>query len=264
MGDSLAKSNQRSGVPRNVNGFSFPSPSGPLWLQVRYQDGGCHLDVDGEPGWFISRSGAVEAIGSRALGFHEWDAVRQGPVEVLARAMRGQFCLHASAILVKEAGVVAFVGESGVGKSTLARLIQEQNERDWPRIADDVLPVSLGTHGVEVDPAFPQPKLSPEEHYRPDQGPRRLPLTALYRLGPPSGGRAVQSVRARPYEALAIVAGNTMAARLFDGDLLERHLAFSATVAAAVFPRTLTYPRVAAIAPRVVAVIAADLGLGQA
>lgn len=248
----------------DVGGFSFPSPSGSAWLQVSSGDGGCHLNVDGKPAWFISRTGVVEAIGSRALGMREGDAIRQGPVEVLARAMRGQFCLHASAILVAGRGVVAFVGESGVGKSTLARLIQEQDDTGWPRVADDVLPVSLGSQGVEVDPAFPQPRLSPEEQYRCDQGTLRLPLIALYRLGPPSEGEAVQSVRARPYEALAIVAGNTMAARLFDGYLLERHLAFSATVAATVFPRTLTYPRVASIAPRVVAVIAADLGLDQA
>lgn len=233
-------------------------------MQVSSGDRGCRLDVDGRPAWFISRTGGVEAISSRAPGLREGDAIRQGPVEVLARAMCGQFCLHASAIHVAGRGVVAFVGESGAGKSTLARLIHEDGGGSWPRVADDVLPVSLGTSGVEVDPAFPQPKLSPEEQYRCDQGPQRLPLIALYRLGPPSDGEAVQSVRARPYEALAIVAGNTMAARLFDGYLLERHLAFSAAVAATVFPRTLTYPRVASIAPRVVAVIAADLGLDQA
>ncbi len=234
-------------------------------MELNYHGGGCRVGVRGEPAWFVSRQGEVTAelldmLAGAELGAA--DSLRQGPVEVLARAMRGQFCLHASAVLMNGAAVVAFVGESGVGKSTLARLIQEATAGKWLRVADDVLPLHLAGRGVVVDPFFPQPKLQPHEQFvRPsDSGP--LILTAVCLLEPAAGDGTVRLQRTRGVEAVAIVAGNTMGARLFDRQLLDAHLSFSAAVAATVQVYRLQFPRQLSVAPQVIARIAADAELG--
>lgn len=252
------------GGDRRLGLIEFLLPSQFGVIEVEHDRDGCRLKVRGGPTWRVSRHGVVRAeLSTCVAGVADFmaDAVRQGPVEVLARAMRGQFCLHASAVQVPGAGVVAFVGESGVGKSTLARLIHEATGGGWQRVADDILPVRFAGRGMTVDPSFPQPKLQPYEQFRrtSDSGP--LVLVAVCCLEPTTGDDTVSSRRATGIESVAIVAGNTMGARLFDRRLLAAHLEFCAGLAARLPVRKLHFPRQPTVAGRVVARIAADLGL---
>ncbi|MFN8633893.1 MAG: serine kinase [Chloroflexota bacterium] len=91
------------------------------------------------------------------------DAVR-APILGIGLAMllvqRGLFVLHASAVDCGGVGV-AFVGEKGFGKSTMAATMFG---RGHPMLTDDVLVVDdLPTHAEPLAlPAFPQFKLLPE------------------------------------------------------------------------------------------------------
>ena len=150
-----------------------------------------------------------------------------GPPTALALAVRGTFLLHASA-LAGSRGVVAICGESGTGKSTLAAAAGALRELGLSRVADDQLPVVLGARPTAL-PHFPQLKLPPQDWYAPG-APAVLPLLmvveALRRVpdashpSPPAG---IEPLRAS--QACLFLAGATVAARLFDRQLLTRHLA---------------------------------------
>jgi hypothetical protein len=62
-----------------------------------------------------------------------------GPVWATLCHQRGLLPLHSSAI-VTQGGIVAFVGHSGAGKSTIAALL---NSLDYELVTDDILPVSF-------------------------------------------------------------------------------------------------------------------------
>jgi hypothetical protein len=68
---------------------------------------------------------------------------------------RGHLVLHASAVAA-EGGAVAFIGESGFGKSTLAAML---HDRGLAVVTDDVLAVSVKGENVSVFPSFPRLKL---------------------------------------------------------------------------------------------------------
>jgi len=128
-------------------------------------------------------------------------------------------------------GVVAFVGESGLGKSSLAAALHGLG---CPLVADDLTPVRFGAVGVTVQPGFPQVKLAPSVaaalgrkaseliRFHPGeekQGcrlsenfPRRpLALTRLYLLDRQPGPE-IESVR--PAEAFLEVLGNSYPSKL--------------------------------------------------
>ena len=81
-----------------------------------------------------------------------------GPVMAALLRRRGLLVLHASAVALDN-GAVAFLGDSGWGKSTLAGAFQKQG---YPFLADDVLAIQMDTEQPVVLPSFPQAKLWPE------------------------------------------------------------------------------------------------------
>ncbi len=252
---------------RGAGAIQFPLPFLGGVIELEYQPGGCRVRVRGGPSWFVSRQGEASAESTDEPAGEEGSAanwLRHGPVEVLARAMRGQFCLHASAVLMNATEVVAFVGESGAGKSTLARLIHEATGGEWQRVSDDVLPVHMARGEVVVDPSFLQPKLELHEQFFRTSDAAPLVLTAVCLLDPATPDGTLRWRRARGVEAVAIVAGNTMGARLFDRQLLDAHLAFSSAVAATLQVYRLQFPRRLNVAPQIIAWIALAAGLSQA
>lgn len=72
---------------------------------------------------------------------------------------RGFLVLHACGV-AKDGQAVAFVGESGWGKSTLAEYFCQ---RGYTLLSDDVMAVQVGQEGqAEVLPSYPQIRLRPE------------------------------------------------------------------------------------------------------
>lgn len=80
-----------------------------------------------------------------------------GPVLAALLHQRGLLVLHASAVEINGIAV-AFLGEKGWGKSTLAAYLQEQQHN---LLADDVVAIDLSSDKVSVLPGFPQLKLWP-------------------------------------------------------------------------------------------------------
>lgn len=70
---------------------------------------------------------------------------------------RGLLLLHASAVRLN-GGTVAFVGDKGQGKSTMAATLRSRGHQ---LVSDDVVAVDTGD-GVRVFPGFPQFKLWPD------------------------------------------------------------------------------------------------------
>jgi hypothetical protein len=204
---------------------------------------GILLKVAGGSDFYIASSGQeivrTDDVGSDSPEITGLDReILLGPALVLALALRGTWCLHASATMFRE-NVVVFLGESGQGKSTLAAYLSQN--ASWHLVADDILPVEMDEDGVKLLPHFPQLKLPadaqpgiglPEqlllkyvcvlEHVEPDQMPELQKITTV---------QGVQSL-------LSHIAGT----RMFDAALLANHLEFCAQVARQIPFYKLSYP----------------------
>jgi hypothetical protein len=111
------------------------------------------------------------------------DAVRETfarEVQPIALQAAGFEALHASAAL-GPAGVVAFCGRTGAGKSTLAYAMTRHG---WPQIADDHLIVDLDADAPLVRPLLCEPKLRPASiaHFPPAASDRVPPADAALPL----------------------------------------------------------------------------------
>ncbi len=185
-----------------------------------------------------------------------------GPPLVLALAMQGVWCLHASAVTV-DGRAVAFAGESGNGKSTLAASLNDAGGSDWRRLADDTLPVCRGSEGVAALPHFPQLKLPASEQH-PVDAPARLPLAGVFVVAPPDGERSVTVRLLTRRQATQALIRHTVAARLFDRPLLAAHLDFCAEAAARVPVWRLGYPHRRETLPQVRDAIRLELSASAA
>jgi hypothetical protein len=166
------------------------------------------------------------------------EAVRWGPCEILTRALRGSFCLHASAVQLRpeRKEVVGFAGSSGAGKSTLALLLEATGA---VRVCEDLLPIVRSAEGA----------------FRVDLGPGDLdpapPVRAICILAESPDRVELDSLAG----AAAVVAlvRHTVAARLFGPRLLTQHLEFCTDLAQAAQVFRLRYPRHRSVAPLVAA-----------
>jgi hypothetical protein len=194
---------------------------------------------------------------SRAKGC-EHDVFQEalfGPALILALALSDTWCLHASAV-ARHGRAVAFMGDSGRGKSTLAAFLARPAGGRWQRIADDILPITAGPAGLTASPHFPQLKLPLKARPSPDL-PAQIPLAAVYLLEPVAAEDHHESAaRIEPlsrYQATVALIGHTVAARLFDKTLLARHTHFCADAAVPVY--RLTYPHRYDLLPQIAALI---------
>lgn len=166
------------------------------------------------------------------------------PALILALALRGVFCLHASAVVAGDQ-LLAFLGESGRGKSTLAAYLAPY----WFQLVDDVLPLAAGT----ILLPFPQPLAHRAAPSAPPFAAR--PLSAAYLLD--EGDLSLLPLP--PTAAALALARHTVAATLFPPDLLARHFDFCACLATAIPVKRLHYPRSYTALPLVHQTLVADL-----
>lgn len=85
---------------------------------------------------------------------------------------RGFLLLHGSAVKIG-GGAVAFVGPSGIGKSTLAASL---HARGYELVVDDVVAIRFDSGTAQVQPGFPQFKLWPDSARALGHDPDKLPL----------------------------------------------------------------------------------------
>ncbi len=225
----------------------------------RVSAAGYRLEVDGIGAYRIAPDGRriVEtAVDSRCDPEIRAMAALGAPL-VLALALRGTFCIHASAVIHGDK-TAAFIGESGAGKSTLARYLDREGSSEWRRLIDDTLPVAPPDPDAPATalPHFPQLKL-PDAMQPSRLAPERLPLSAIYVLE--SAGDGIAIVPLRQSEAALAIAAQTVGSRLFGRALLAQHMGFCADLATRAPVRRLIYPRTFDALPAVGAALAADL-----
>ena len=232
-------------------------------VECRRAGQGFELTFPGLASFWIREDGAVVYLTAAEENVAQalLVEVALGAPVVLALALQGIFCLHVSAVEL-DGRLFAFAGESGQGKSTLARYLGFESGPAWRRIIDDTLPCRLTETGqIEALPHFPQLKL-PDEYQPVHLVPPAMPLDALYILAD-SGIPVDDDILIRPLApsaATLAVVQHTLAAKLFDRDLLARHLSFAKEFAATIPVRSLIYQRGLERLPVVQTQIERDMG----
>lgn len=179
------------------------------------------------------------------------EAILGAPL-VHALALQSVWCLHASAVEVN-GELFAFLGESGAGKSTLAANLAQQ-----PGVklaSDDILPIRLLNGNLFASPQFPQLKL-PAKSQPAQYLPKKLPLSKIYLLKEQPS--VVFESLSASQTALTLIS-HTVAARLFDEQLLSKHFEFCGQISSQVQLQTFAYPRVYSQLPNVVGELLADI-----
>lgn len=210
--------------------------------------GEARIDVEPEPG------AEEEAVAEALLG----------PALALALARRGTFLLHASAVILKEQGVLGFLGDSGAGKSTLARLLTAAGG-GVALAADDLLAVMELAEGAAALPHVPQLKLDPVAMATIAGLEPQVPLRGLYALGPAPPAATVEAGEPLPpASAAALLIRHTIAGILFSADLLAAHLDVMSRLALRVPLRPLAVPRRLEIGAEVLRRLREDLRASDA
>lgn len=219
---------------------------------------------DGESFFIDAAGGLVRRLGSGPANARSLERALGAPM-ALALALRGIHLLHASAVARRSAdgglsGAVAFTAQSGAGKSTLAAAALQNAEAGratLARIADDQLPVRLASP-LGALPHFPQLKLPPPAGY-PGTAPVRLAFERLVEIEHSAEVGAIEIERLSPAAACLALARATVAAKLFDPDLLQRHFEACATGGRELPVHRLRFPTGLEHLPAVLAAVA-ELG----
>ena len=201
-----------------------------------------------------------------------------GPIFAVLLRQRGLAVVHASGVMI-DGGAVAFLGQSGQGKSTLAQAFYN---RGYGVITDDVMAISVEENRPEVLPGYPSIKLFPEAaraldseesvtHRVNSQTEKRahsvacgfpqarLPLRRMYVLS--SGEKnAIEPLQLQ--EVFAELVRNARAMTLLnDTDSLKAHVHQCSRLAAAVPTFRLRRRRDLTALPEVVELIEKDLAV---
>lgn len=238
---------------------------GPAWLgnttrhlRVEDTESGITVFIEGVGQFSVGNDGVDVRILSRAPGV-PLDLLSEGVLGlpfIYALAKQDTWTLHGSAAEFS-GGLAIFLGESGFGKSTLARYLHGQPK--WRRIADDILPVAACNDNFSALPHYPQLKLSPE-----DQPvvlvPPQLPIEFIYAIAPPDRSTKTAEIRdLTPRQAIAALVSQGVSARAFDRQLLGRHFDFCHALAAVIPVKQLSYPREYTILPELTRLIEQDM-----
>lgn len=136
-----------------------PTQDGEIWLSVAVLGEDYLLRFPDQGDFLISRDG--KEIQCCPLPGTQESTVRHlflDQVVPLVLSRRESLVLHASAIVAPE-GVVAFVGKSGQGKSTLAACF---GQIGYPLISDDYLVLRKTAEDWSAVPSYPGVRLWPE------------------------------------------------------------------------------------------------------
>ena len=239
----------------------LPQPPGLPAVRIVRVRSGLYLQWEGQAEFLILGGG--HEIAGRPLSPGWLEAFRAGLLtQVLSFALleQGIEHLHATVVTAGEAAV-AFAGQPGAGKSTLAAAFVAAGERV---VTDDVLVLALGPSGVLAQPAYPRLRLWPQAARTLLPGARTsrlhrrnpklvvslprsawsrsaVPLARIYILGSPADQiRVAKLSGTRAFRALA---QNTYNTSVIEPERIRRHFEFTASVAAKVPIKRLTYPR---------------------
>jgi hypothetical protein len=161
-----------------------------------------------------------------------------GPALVVALALRGTWCLHASAIMQSDRAML-FLGESGQGKSTLAAYLAADHH--FRLVADDILPVITSETGLTVWPHFPQLKL-PMDSQPGVSLPEKIPAGWICLLADTDIASNPTLNLLSPSQATQTLLRHTAGTRLLEPELLAKHLEFCAQAARQIPVYELSYP----------------------
>lgn len=163
-----------------------------------------------------------------------------GPALVLALAMGGTWCLHASAA-VWQGRSMAFLGESGQGKSTLAGILAAKWTPAWRLLADDILPVRISGQEITAWPHFPQLKMRVDRQPGPAWQ-EHLPLRSIIVLERVEPERQPMVIQLSEGEGTKILLQHTAGTRMFNPEMLAAHLSACAQGAKQATFFRLVYP----------------------
>jgi hypothetical protein len=236
-----------SWAPPNTPYYSSPS------LQVtRASEGYVFAFADGASFW-IDRAGETIWM-TFATTIEDACTYLAGPVLSFAFRLRGEFSLHASAIVVGNRAL-AFAGSHAAGKSTTAAAL---GRRGYAVLTDDILRVTrcgsgwqahafgsvlrlwpdgetivFGTSGrlERLSPYWDKRALAIGGNGVP-AAPPSLPLAGIAFLAPDDSSRAVEIAPLSPADAMIRLAQNSSAAHLLDAAGRRREFAQIASIAA--------------------------------
>lgn len=260
----------------------LPGESGPPFpagarLRVRFPtNAGCDLLVydagdahilrwDGKCDFFIDPDGAEVVIAPRPGINPEWvRSLLYGMVLAYVLHMRGVPNLHGSAVATP-GGAIAFLAESGTGKSTLAARFAHAG---FPLMTDDVLALQTRADGFVAQAGFPWislslrsvegvlnrnevPKatfLSGDKYRLPldgtwgSFGATTAPVVGIFILTRGATSSDPKPQRISQTQALSVLVENTLCLPFLRPDAVQRHLRAAASVAAQVRVWRLPFP----------------------
>jgi hypothetical protein len=120
-------------------------PEGPR-LTIEHADAGYRLEVDDWGVYLVSADGRMITFAPPHAEDWRWQRLLTAQVLPLAALVRGRELLHASGVELT-GRCVALLGDSGVGKTTLAAHLTARGARF---VTDDVLAISADARGVSA------------------------------------------------------------------------------------------------------------------
>ena len=250
-----------------------------FWQSSIFADGSAHV------AWKEHFEFVVSASAKQV----RWRKLREVPNEVFFTYFLGQvlsYCLlargieplHATAIVV-DGRAIAFLGDSGFGKSTLAATFLQ---RGHPLLTDDVLALEFSGGNVWVRPGIARVKLNPDAADAvfggrrsipmnsftskmifslndAQHGNRMAPLQALYVLPHKSSKSRILIRRLLGRSSFLPIVQNTFNDTVLHSDRLKQQFAFAARLASVIPIKRLSYPKRLDLLPAVADAILADV-----